>query len=231
MNSVAGHGSSRLTSKHRVDSRHACPLLDRIIAAPDAIIDSCGQVLKHDRTTTVSKIEGDGMVWVVKRYNTKNAWHAVRRTLRRSRALNCWEMSGRFLAAGIKVPARIACIENKLGPFHGRSFFVCEYVDAEDLISFLKNRNDPGDMTFISGKIEALFDALRASRIIHGDMKATNILVSAERNLTLLDLDAARQPADTRTFERGHAQDRSRFLRNWDHDPERLERFVSALQE
>lgn len=229
MNSKAVQERSGFTSWQVFDASRACPLLNRITTAPEDVIAASGQLLKHDRTTTVAKVDGDGMAWVIKRYNTKNPWHAVRRALRRSRALNCWDMSGQFLGAGITVPAPVACIENKLGPFRGKSYFVYEFVDAEDLLSYMNSHNGPGDRSLILRRIEDLFDALQTSRIIHGDMKATNILVGADRGLTLLDLDAARQPADLPTFDRGHFRDRSRFLRNWDHDPDLLDQFESVL--
>jgi tRNA A-37 threonylcarbamoyl transferase component Bud32 len=220
---------ARFGLRYALDTTRACPLLHRIIEGPDRAIEDFGHVLKHDGTTTVAAVQANGTAWVIKRYNTKNAWHALRRTLRRSRALNCWEMSACFLDAGIAVPAPVAYVERKLGPVRGRSYFLYEYVDAEDLLSYMKHHGRSDDLEGVVRRITTLFAVLRIARITHGDMKATNILVDAERRVTLLDLDAARRPARTRDFEQGHARDRSRFLENWRSDPELMERFDQAL--
>ena len=100
-------------------------------------IQSLGQSLKHDSTTSVVKVEENGQCWVIKRYNTKNPWHALRRTVRRSRAENCWRMSALLSAAGVRVPAPVAYMERRIGPLRGRSYFVYEYVDAEDLLTYM----------------------------------------------------------------------------------------------
>ena len=142
-----------------------------------------GQVLKHDRTTTVAKLDGDGMVWVVKRYNTKNSWHAIRRTLRRSRALNCWEMSGLLLAAGIPVPTPIGYMEKKLGPLRGRSYFVYEYIDAQDLLSYVNasTQKDSGGFEIVRQETINLFRAFRTSGINHGDIPGARFSFTSVR--------------------------------------------------
>ena len=220
---------SGFSSRAVFDSRYDCPLMEKFAAAPDSVLRDSGHVLKHDRTTTVAKIDDDDLAWVVKRYNTKNAWHAIRRTLRRSRALNCWEMSGQFLAAGIPVPAPIGYMEKTLGPLRGRSYFLYEYIDAQDLLSYVKTGKEPDGFDIVLQEIIALFRAFRTSGINHGDMKATNILVEADRRLKLLDLDAARKTGHTEAFERGYSRDRARFLKNWQNDPDLQDRFDSVL--
>lgn len=219
----------RISSRLVFDSRYDGQLMEKFTAAPDSVVHSAGQILKHDRTTTVAKIDDDGVAWVVKRYNTKNIWHAIRRTLRRSRALNCWEMSGHFIAAGIPIPAPVGYMEKRFGPLRGRSYFLYEYVDAQDLLSYMKAGKDPGGFDIVMQELTALFRTLRTAGINHGDMKATNILVEADGNLKLLDLDAARKTGHTEAFELGYTRDRARFLKNWQNDPDLQERFDSAL--
>ncbi len=231
MNQSRIRESNRVSARYVFDKRYACPLLDKIIAQPDQVIDDLGRILKHDRTTTVAKIEENGVAWVIKRYNTKNPWHALRRTLRRSRALICWTMSARLQAAGIRVPTPVGYIEKKIGPFRGRSYFFYEYVDAEDLLSYIKTHANRNGFESVFQKIKKLFDVLYAAKINHGDMKATNLLVGADRSITLLDLDAARQTENIESFARGYARDRSRFLENWNNDPDLRDRFDKALDE
>ena len=212
-----------------IDPRYTGALMDSIVASADDVMKDRGRVLKHDRTTTVVQVEADSMTWVIKRYNTKNLWHAIRRTLRHSRAFNCWEMSAEFIAADIPVPVPVGFIERKIGPFRGRSYFLYEYVDAQDLLSFMKKHAGLDEFEMVLQKIKDMFHTLRQSGLNHGDMKATNILVEPDFGLRVLDLDAARKAESTNAFERGYARDRSRFLRNWQHDPGLLDRIDSVL--
>ena len=64
---------------------------DRWMAGADS------RLLKHDCTTTVSSVASGDNHWVVKRYNTKNAWHWLRRSFQRSRAsIVCASASSRL---------------------------------------------------------------------------------------------------------------------------------------
>ena len=90
--------------------RFAGPVLETVFADPDACFVGAQSehTLKHDRTTTLVKIGVNDNYWVAKRYNTKNAWHAVRRCFTRSRAINCWEMSFALQAAGLRTADPVA---------------------------------------------------------------------------------------------------------------------------
>ena len=203
-------------------------LFDTIIVDPTGAVDERSRILKHDRTTTVALAENGSFRWVIKRYNTKNLWHGLRRTVRRSRAFNCWQMSKRFQRAGMAIPNPVAYIEQRFGPLRGKSYFISEYVDADDLLSYLTAH--PSETESLRAKIVQLFDTLCTSGINHGDLKNTNILV-ADHRVILLDLDAAGSPRNRESFERGYRKDRSRFLKNWTERRELYDFFAAALPE
>ena len=75
-------------------------------------------LLKDDTPATLQLLETEIGKLVVKRYNTKNAWHSVRRNFQVSRAVNCLKMSEEFTRAGIPVPEPIGVV-----PAAHRSFF------------------------------------------------------------------------------------------------------------
>lgn len=208
----------------RVREEHRCALLDQLIQRPAAVM-ARGRVLKHDAVTTVVEV-GDGeRRWVVKRYNTKNLWHAVRRALRTSRAVNCWHAADRLRQAGIDTPRPVAVLEERLfGILRGRSWFIHEFVDGETLDqALLRNRNQSA---LVSQATDIVLRLKRAG-IVHGDLKATNFLVSGER-IYLLDLDATRRLRGRR-LEAGLRRDRQRFMRNWSERPELAEMFRKEL--
>lgn len=212
----------------RMDPGYRSPILEQILQDPDRFIRSGARILKHDQTTTVALLENDDSRWVIKRYNTKNPWHALRRTVRRSRAVNCWEMSEILQRAGVSVPGRIACIEARFGPLRSKSYFINEYIEADNIFTYITGNRDNREKEAAAQRSIELFEKLQAGSINHGDMKATNILVS-DGELVLLDFDAARSPADKVSFEKGYTKDRSRFLKNWIDHPLYYERFDSEL--
>ena len=59
------------------------PLIRHTLKNPDlALSDPECQIIKSDNTTTVGLLFRDSYKIVIKRYNTKNAWHRLRRTVR-----------------------------------------------------------------------------------------------------------------------------------------------------
>lgn len=201
-----------------------CSLLEDITVRPEVVMDR-GRVLKHDGTTTVALV-GDGTrQWVMKRYNTKNRWHAVRRLVQTSRAVNCWHAASWLRQAGIDTPRRIAALEERrFARLRGRSLFVCEFVEGETLNRALAT--DGGDTRLVE-RSAAMVQRLRQHGIVHGDLKATNFIVCGER-IFLLDLDAARRPTGRR-LAAGLGKDLDRFLRNWRDTPELMREFTRLL--
>lgn len=203
-----------------------CPLLDDIAARPESVM-ARGRVLKHDGTTTVIVVGDDQRRWVVKRYNTKNRWHAVRRALRTSRAENCWHAASWLRAAGIDTPRPVAVLEERrFNILRGRSYFLCEFIDGETLAHVLR-RNCAGRARWVE-QAAGIVRRLRDHGIVHGDLKATNFIVSGER-LFLVDLDAARRGSG-RAIEAGLQKDLQRFTRNWADDPDLLRELEMRLR-
>lgn len=208
---------------HLADDDARCALLDDILGGPDALMAQA-RVLKHDGTTTLAVVGDERREWVIKRYNTKNRWHAVRRLLRASRALNCWRAAGWLKRAGIHTAHPIAVLEERRWRLlRGRSYFVCEYIGGETLSAVL-DREPRAELIEQAARI---VQRLHADGIVHGDLKATNFVVSDGR-VHLLDLDATRRATGGR-LERGRRRDLDRFLRNWRQRPDLRRQFEADL--
>ena len=69
---------------------------------------------------------------------------------------------------------------------------------------------------------------LSESKISHGDMKATNFLMS-EEGPVIIDLDAMREHKNRERFHRAFNKDMDRFMRNWADHPELAKQFKGLL--
>ncbi len=191
----------------------------QFLAAPDAIV-ARGEMLKAGDSTTVVKVWLDGQPFVAKRYNLMGPWHRLRRLFQPSRAWRCWGSAHRLLRAGISTPAPVAMVEERHGPLRGRAWYLSEFIDGEDALYCLTNvgcksaRWQSAMMQFRS-----LFSIMQREHLVHGDMKATNFLLT-KAGLVVLDLDACRQVEDPVQFRRRFNKDLARFLRNWSNDEE-----------
>jgi len=214
------------------DTRSFRELLDQV-SQDNAPVN---QTFKQDRVTSVWQLTFEQCAFMVKRYNTKNLWHAMRRSMRRSRAQNCWEMSRVFQDFGLTNPQRIACIQEWWGPFKLRSWFINRYINSISLLDYLNEeipQNPAQELRIQSvyNDIHHLFATLKTNRLAHGDLKATNILL-ADKQLYLIDLDASQQYGSFMPgLARARRKDWRRFMKNWKDQPMVFKRFAEIRRE
>ena len=175
-------------------------------------------LFKDDQITTLYRVPSEMGDLMVKRYNTKNLWHRLRRNFQISRARNCLEMAEKYSGAGIRVAQPVAMIESRLGPFAGRSWYVSRFVDSILLLDYLGIEDWAVPVRSIQGKIPALFEVFQNHDLSHGDMKATNLLVHDD-DLVVIDLDSAKQHRWKLFHLRALRRDKARFLKNWNDRP------------
>lgn len=205
------------------------PALQSLLANPDVYIEA-GEKLKEGNSATVAKVEIDGRRLVVKRYNLKNWRHRVSRCWRPTRAWHSWINAHLLGFSGIQTPQPVAMIEERNGPLRGRGFFIAEACDSPDMLQVVarleKEEASASQLEALSLQVKEVFDALRVSRIVHGDMKATNLLVT-EQGISVIDLDAMAEKQNP-TLSKGLAKDLQRFLKNWQGETQTT--FAKALQ-
>ena len=199
--------------------RDDSPLIRHTLKNPDlALSDPECHIVKNDNTTTVGLIFRDSYKIVIKRYNTKNAWHRLRRTVRSSRAENCWHFTRTLRSLDISVAPAVAWIQEIQVGLKGRSWFVSEFVDGISCLDHFKGDVPPTEIERTLGEIVEILCKLRHERISHGDLKASNILLSS-RGPVLIDLDVMRQHKSESTYQQAARKDINRFLRNWQDNP------------
>jgi tRNA A-37 threonylcarbamoyl transferase component Bud32 len=157
---------------------------------------------------------------VVKRYNVKNLFHALRRALKPlARFRRAWINGQRLHFLNIPTPRPLALVEERLGPWRGVAYLVTEDCGDVDLLAEI---TASGLSDKRCAQITTIFTSLQRAGLMHGDTKASNFLIWQDQ-VFLIDLDGMTEnPA-------GLSKDLERFLRNWDNATRR--RFEEAFQE
>ncbi len=189
------------------------------LANPDSVFYQIHSLLKAGNSSTVIKTKIDGKELVVKRYNVKGSWHWLRRSLRVTRAAECWRLANLLRLVGIPTAKPVAFIEKKILGLRNKSYFVMEYVPGEHLGDyFAKYKEDDAHFEKIALRVVTLLKNLAKLRISHGDLKVTNILIQDDKPI-LIDLDGMTEHKTKAGAERAFKKDIKRFLKNWDRRP------------
>lgn len=195
-------------------SRRDCysPEISALISNPDAFLNNA-RILKAGRSSTVGLVAIDNRQIVIKRYNIKNYRHAISRCWRPSRAWHSWRNAHHLQMIGITTPKPIAMIERRFGPLRSSAYFITEYINGTTLADFVATNNMAKFQELIP-LIYQIFNKLGHDQLSHGDMKATNFIVTDD-TLALLDLDALTQHRFHWRYNSARKCDKNRFLNNF----------------
>ena len=171
-----------------------------------------GEILKNGNTTYISRFTWNGKDVVVKRYNNKGLIHSVRHTLKRSRARRGWLNAHRLTILDVATPKPLAYIEELRGSFIVKSYLVTEYVKGPKLDCFLKDdKVSAAQRSAATQQILGMLSRLGRYGITHGDLKHSNILITAAGPV-LTDLDGMRVHKWSWTCKARQIRDRERFV-------------------
>lgn len=213
-------GSLHINQRRDLDSQ---ALIDWIEASRLDLVPEKDVMLKPGNSQTVWQTRLGDMDVVVKRYNIKNWRHALRRAFSRSRASRSWENAHALRAYHIHTPEPLAMIEQRAGPLRRKTWFITRVADGTGANEFFRGRELPESSSDMR-RLADLVLAFGENELVHGDMKATNFILSA-RAVQVIDLDSMRQGAGSVAI----AEDRRRFLANWQERPDMREAFGELL--
>ena len=203
--------------------------LREFLDGPDAFI-ARGRLLKNGHTSTVALVQIDGRDYVLKRYNIKNFWHGLRRAVRPSRAGLSWRNAHILEMLGVATPRPLLMMERRVGPLRREAYFLSEFVAGEDVLRYLaKEPIDSAAWERVVAQFSQLFQVMCDYHIVHGDMKATNFISTAEA-LMVLDLDAMRKVSNKERFKNAFGKDLQRFIANWQDRPECAARVLALVE-
>ena len=213
-------GAFHVNQRRDLDSQL---LMDWMESSRLDLLPATDLMLKPGNSQTVWRTRLGSMDVVVKRYNIKNWRHAMRRAFSRSRASRSWENAHALRAYHIRTPEPLAIIEQRTGPVRRRAWFITRVADGISAAEFFEGR----EVSAFKPDMRRLADLVLAfgeNELVHGDMKAANFMLSS-RAVQVIDLDSMRQ--DARPAE--IAEDRRRFLANWQQDASLRQLFAELL--
>lgn len=183
-----------------------------------------GEKIKDGNSATVVLTELGGQQVVIKRYNMKSVGHFLKRCWRPSRAANAWRQGNLMNLLGIPTPAVLGFVEHRFGPLRKRAYLISEYVADASELSQVYAEEAPKEPEL--RQIRRIFNLMREYRLSHGDMKASNLLLTPSGEVELIDLDAMQEHRYDWTFERAFARDQQRFMKNWNSATSKSEEFI-----
>lgn len=210
---------------------HYSPQLQQFSSHPEQYLrDYQTSILKNGRTCTVFELQTPVGHWVVKRYNIKSWWHCLKRSFRPSRARKSWRNAHALQLWGLPTAAALALIEKRWWRLHSKSYLLTEYIQGSLLSDYFTSDNSWHDKKVVAEACIQLIKQLARAGICHGDMKATNFKIVAQRPL-LLDLDSMKiYPRHNHRFCRAFTKDLKRFMKNWQTMPEVSDLFATKIK-
>ena len=208
---------------------HECEDLLSFIRNPEAWMAK-GKLLKDGNSATVVLVTMNDMRGahkksvVIKRNNIKSVFHGLCFCLRATRSHTNWRNAHLLKINDIKTPTPIAFVEKRWGPFRMRGYYMSAFNDfpsaAQKYKSQVPNENE---LTWFA----ELFTSMRLARLYHGDLKASNLLVT-DHGVAVIDLDSLKQCSEKNIHVFMH-KDRQRFLKNWRNKSQHLKLFSTIF--
>ncbi len=200
------------------NKNHLSNEMTKLLAHPDKFIEQ-GKFLKKGKSATISLVCLNDKKYVIKRYNTKNILHAIRKLFRTSRASLSWRNAHMLNFYGISTHKPIALIENRRKFIQKTSYYITEFIEGETCLEFYRNKKHSNQIkSDTADKIMGVIAKLHSLFITHGDLKTTNLIISNHLP-TFIDLDSMQQHSKNVAFYKAKKKDINRFLKNWENDP------------
>ena len=188
-----------------------------------------GVIYKDTASTTVSQINFEGKPLIVKRYNTHSITEGLKQIFKVSRAYNSWFYAHWMMENNILTPSPLVAIEQKIGWFRKRSYYIYQALELSLLMDVLLAEDiDSPKSQNLQERIVDLFRALYTARVHHRDFKISNFLVN-QNEIYLIDLDHMSYDLTTIGLKISLRRDKKRFLKNFKDHPKLLARFEKLL--
>lgn len=187
---------------------------------------------KYGSRSVVGTIDVGGERVVLKYYYPRSPLKRMTYGVLGSRAWRSWVTGVELGNIGVPTPAPLAFSEWKLagGLLLDRSFLAVRHAAGTDLRTFVSaHAGDRAKLDAVADNLKKVFALMAAHRIAHGDLKATNIIVGENHDVTFIDLDAASVRTPEARWARLRERDVAVFMANWNRDATAREVFRAVF--
>ncbi len=170
----------------------------------------------------------DGQRVVLKYYYPSGAVKRLNYGIRGSRCHRSWLAGMAFNFIGVPTPEPLVIAEWRRwgGVWLSKSFLATRPADGVALDAFIRSHGAGHPlMEKAATSLRRSFARFAEHHVVHGDLKANNLLVSDSGEVSFIDLDAAAFQLAGSEWESLHDKDRRRFHANWKSDPAAAARF------
>lgn len=215
-------------------SQYDSASLQAVLQDPDRMMaEYAVERYKDDDTDTssVARVQYEGLDLVIKRYNLKHLAHRLKRGILKTKARVSWDNA--LLLQQLAIPSLlpVACIEKRWGPWKRESYLITEYQEGMLAHQYFAEDSPFSDhFQQAIHNVSTLVKRLKQARIAHDDFQLLNILMVDDRPV-LLDLDHMHcyGPAQN-AFAKAHQKDLDRLFKDLHHTPVIHRMFKAALQ-
>ena len=156
----------------------------RVMEDPDGYLKTRATILKPGRTSTVGKADGV----VLKRFNLRKIQNLFKDLFRPSRARRAFHKAYHLELAGVPTARPMAMAQRSAGGVLLRSYLLMEEIPgAKELGNWLKAGHSP-DAALVR-KLADTIARLHEEGFSHRDLKLSNLVLSEDENIFVLDLD------------------------------------------
>jgi tRNA A-37 threonylcarbamoyl transferase component Bud32 len=169
-------------------------------------------ILKNGNTCTVFKKNG----MVIKRYNTKNFWHFVKKQFSKSRGLRSWQIANSLKLLHLPTPEPYFFLEKKFLFLKFNSFFVSEYISGQDIKLYESKITSHTRRKELITILTKVFKKFSYFKFIHGDLKASNIIMNHTKSeIFFIDFDKSFFCRYQSVYNHKILKQLNRFYENW----------------
>jgi tRNA A-37 threonylcarbamoyl transferase component Bud32 len=161
---------------------------------PDALLAKASHYFKNSRNVTVVRLTLTGLPGpslVLRRLNYGRLRHRVRDTFRLTRAERAFRYGLRLEQAGVATPRVVAVGARRILRWPRHAYLITEEVPGATPLSRFLAEHEHLPRTLVL-KLADLIARLHDRGFSHRDLKSTNVLLDAQLEPYLIDLDGVR---------------------------------------
>lgn len=209
---------------HRVicEKNHFSAAMQDFFKNPDEYMaNTPGPFFKNTpgEKSTIAVVQLNDRAYVIKRYNLKNRWHALKVGFRGTRAVRAWYYAHYLLKIGIPTIKPVALLEQrKFGGWRGKAYLIAEYKGGTRGCRFFREEFEPDNNWQSTAKaIADIIARLKQAKLSHSDLHVGNMLI-LDRQPYLIDLDHMHHHPVSFNFQSLHRKDVKLFFSYLQHN-------------